>query len=393
MGTRRRLGRSRGGREPGAIRVGAAAGTVALTSLLLAPSFAPPSAAGTSVRLATSSDAALTATEPPCPASTSDAHTIRLAGSNRFATAACGSRVAEPTGAPSVLLARGDAAGGYADALAGSILARNGGPMLLTHPAVLPDATRAELLRLRPRYVGVLGGPQAVHPSVVDEIRRLLPGVTVERLGGPDRYETAVTISLRARGDFGAFVVNGHRPADALTAGPPAGREFMKVLLTARDRLPEPTRRLLRTERQAVIVGGVAAVSEEVEAEIVDLVGEGRVERVAGPTRSATAVALARRFPDAAWLYLANGADARLADAVTAGWMATSPAAPGDDESSGGNVLLVQRDQLGLETESYLLGGGLPPGRHVRLVGGTGVLRQGVVDELVALRRRIAGGG
>lgn len=82
----------------------------------------------------------------------------------------------------------------------------------------------------------------------------------------------------------------------------------MPVLLVNRDRLPEATAARLAEDVDVTVVGGPAAVSEDVEAEIDARAGD--VARVDGATRYVTSVAAA----DAA---LTRGAAAEVV------WVAT----------------------------------------------------------------------
>jgi hypothetical protein len=94
----------------------------------------------------------------------------RIAGADRYATAAAISKATFPSGAPVAYLATGL---GFADALAGAVAAaRDGGPLLLTDPATLPGATAAELTRLAPERVVVLGSSGAVSFSVAHAVVR-----------------------------------------------------------------------------------------------------------------------------------------------------------------------------------------------------------------------------
>ena len=92
----------------------------------------------------------------------------RLAGANRYATAAAVSAWAYPGGAPSVFLAAGTA---FPDALSGAVAAGLAGvPMILTNPDAVPAETLAEVRRLSPAAITVLGGLV----SVSDGVARLL---------------------------------------------------------------------------------------------------------------------------------------------------------------------------------------------------------------------------
>ena len=93
----------------------------------------------------------------------------RLGGSDRYATAALVSEATFPAGAPVAYIATGAT---FPDALSGAVAAaRAGGPVLLVSPIALPAATAAELTRLRPSRIVILGGSGAVSASVATAAR------------------------------------------------------------------------------------------------------------------------------------------------------------------------------------------------------------------------------
>lgn len=91
----------------------------------------------------------------------------RIAGMDRYETAAKMSQTLwseDNTGA--VFLAVGTK---FPDAVAASASTALLGPVLFTETDYLPEATRAELARLRPCLVFVIGAPSSVSPSVAIE--------------------------------------------------------------------------------------------------------------------------------------------------------------------------------------------------------------------------------
>ena len=95
----------------------------------------------------------------------------RIAGADRFQTAAAVSAAYFSPGVSTAFVATGLA---YPDALAGvSYAASVGAPILLTMPTKLPASTAAELTRLRPGRIIVLGGTAAVSDGVATALRRL----------------------------------------------------------------------------------------------------------------------------------------------------------------------------------------------------------------------------
>ena len=231
----------------------------------------------------------------------------RLAGADRYATALAIANATFPgsaegeTNASSVALARGDV---FADALA-AVTAVPQGAVLLTHRDRLPAGVARFLEERNNGTTFLMGSWVAVGPAVEKDVRARRERYGVIRLSGRDRYETAALSydfghdsragSAEIDGLRTAFLVNGHEPADAVSAGPVAHRQRLPLLLTAQDDLPGPTRYALQLDdarhdpiEQVVIVGGPAVVSERVVAQLEQL--GVAVRRVAGLTRQETAI-------------------------------------------------------------------------------------------------------
>lgn len=362
-----------------AVRV--AAGRAALVVALVG-------AALLGVALAVAGATAPAVATTPCPVEVSTVAPIdRVAGEDRYATAACAAAAAFPDGSEEVVLARGDAAGGLADALAGALLATaRDAPVLLTAPEALPPATVAALESLGADRVTVLGGEAAVAPEVAADLEALVAETV--RIGGADRAGTAAAVAAEAATADRAFVVNGHRPADSLVAAAPAAREGSPLLLVTRDGIPAATRAALAGVAEVVIVGGHGVVGEEVAAALRAEFGDAAVRRVAGRDRGETAASVARAFPTDGRLHLAAGADERLVDAVTAGWAAA--------REGGGPVLLTGHDALQRPAERWLRLGGLVVGEDLapaRLVGGPEAIAETVVAELEGYYDEARAGG
>ena len=188
---------------------------------------------------------------------------IRIAGSNRYATAAAVSRATVATNAPIAYVATGLT---FPDALAaGAAAGVQGGPVLLTEQTSLPEATRDELTRLRPQRIVVLGGTSAVSDSVATALDAYTTG-TVTRIAGADRYATAAAVSAATfvPGVAAAFVATGESFPDALSAGPAAIRNRGPVLLTTRGSLPQVVRdELARLQPQRIYLLGGAGRREQ----------------------------------------------------------------------------------------------------------------------------------
>ncbi len=88
----------------------------------------------------------------------------RWAGDDRYATAAAVSAHQFPSDAQHVVIASGEV---YADALSGAPAARfRGAPILLVTRDRIPAATAAELRRIKPYWITILGGTNSVSDTV-----------------------------------------------------------------------------------------------------------------------------------------------------------------------------------------------------------------------------------
>lgn len=69
-------------------------------------------------------------------------------------------------------------------------------PVILvpTNPPI-PSVTQAELIRLDPKKVVIIGGEAVVSAAMRSALESLLPTATVERIGGANRYETNALFS------------------------------------------------------------------------------------------------------------------------------------------------------------------------------------------------------
>ncbi|MCL4553768.1 MAG: cell wall-binding repeat-containing protein [Actinobacteria bacterium] len=293
----------------------------------------------------------------------------RLAGSDRFATAAAVAGSRWPTTAETVILASG---ADWPDAMVGSTLSRRmNAPMLLVGGDAITEETRARIARLRPSRIVVLGGEAAVSPgavnSAVSATGRAAGSVTVERIAGDDRFSTAAQIATRVGvpADGRVFVVSGANFPDALSVGSYAGALGAPILLADRGVIPTETLSLLTANNTAIqrieVIGGTGAIGPEIEAQLRTF---GTVRRIAGADRFRTNVAVIRAFMGTAAVSpLVANADA-FPDALSASTIAAAGSRP---------VVLVRQRNLPAPTREFLF--------HHRsrlttptVVGGTGAV-------------------
>lgn len=309
------------------------------------------------LQLAAPTDAAVAAT------ATAD----RIAGGDRYETAA---RISASTFAPGLPLVYVASGTSFPDALAGAAAAAaQGAPVLLTAQNDLPGSTIAELRRLQPARIVVLGGEAAVSPLVVDGLQELTP-TEVTRIAGADRFETAALISqaIYPAGASTVYLASGGLFPDALSAGPVAGRDAAPILLTQGALLPPVVEEALLRLRPSRIIamGGPNALSDAVLDSARALTGA-TVERVAGDDRFGTAAAISARAysAGAATVFLASGGD--FPDALA-----------GAAAARGIPILLAGRDSIPGPTAAELIR--LRPGRVV-LLGGPQALSETVREQ------------
>jgi adhesin/invasin len=224
----------------------------------------------------------------------------RLAGSDRYGTAAALSQAAFPGGAVGAIMAAG-APGNFPDALAASYLAGYfSSPVLLTGTNSVPAATDQALKALKVADIAVVGGTSAVSAAVVSHLTS--EGYKVTRVAGATRYDTAAAVAAippashvgSAPGDGPtAVVASGLNFPDALVAGPMGYASGFPVELTDPSSLSPQTQQSLRSLgiKTVLIAGGTVAVSSNVESQIQAL-GINTI-RFAGSDRTATATQLA----------------------------------------------------------------------------------------------------
>jgi YVTN family beta-propeller protein len=207
-----------------------------------------------------------------------------------------------------------------------------------------------------------------------------------ERVGGRSRLETARLAAAETYPDGADTVVLGRADdyADALTGGPLSAHLNAPLMLTARDGLSSETAGQIADlgASNAVLLGGPEALSPQVAE---DLQQQGvSTRRVAGPSRYATAAAVAEELPDSGEVFVAEGDDPDpsrgFPDAVSASGIASTQTRP---------VLLATTDTLPPATAQALEGG-----TDATIVGGPTAISDdvaGKVDQNSAETTRLAG--
>lgn len=278
------------------------------------------------------------------------------------------------------VLARDDV---FADSLAGAPLTTYG-PLLLTSPDELDAETRDEIERVLggAGTVYVLGGEEAIRPIVADVL--IDEGHEVIRLSGASRVETSIEIAAEVRRlnprQTQVMLARADAPADnptaawadAISGGAWAAATGTPIFLTPTAQLHPLLRQHIADAPRTILMGGRAALSDAVVAEVDNPV------RIAGAERSETAAVAARElWPEGdnePYLIVNAYREDGWAFGLAAAGLATETSAP---------ILFASRDKapqptLGVLAECRLL-------HDVLLVGSAGVLADRVADELEAV--------
>ena len=230
------------------------------------------------------SDAALSPSVADAVAETTGQPPARLAGDDRYATAA---KIAAELDSDTAYLVEGhhpDPARGWPDAVAVSALASaEAAPILLTAHNTLPDATRDALRGYD--TVTAVGGTSAISDRVAEDAAS--DETTLERLAGDDRYGTSAAVADRHRSRHGdpssIWLATGRAFPDALAAGPVAADGGILLLVDGAGDGNAPERatgQWLGAHGGDVndlrIVGGTSAVSDTTAQHLAQLLDTAR---------------------------------------------------------------------------------------------------------------------
>ncbi|MBA2266677.1 MAG: cell wall-binding repeat-containing protein [Chloroflexi bacterium] len=265
---------------PDALAAGAAAGVQGGPILLTATSSLPQATRDELTRLrpqrivVLGGTSVVTSTVSGTLEAYTDGPVTRLAGVDRYATAAAVSRAVFASGVAAAFVATGES---FPDALsAGPAAVKVRGPVLLTARGSTPQALRDELARLKPQRIYLLGGTSAV----TDAVKQTIQGYTaapVVRLSGADRFATAVAVSKTFFSRPPAVhLATGMNFPDALSAVPAAGRAGAPLLLVGQSSLPNPVRTELTRlfPPRCYVIGGTAVIGNTVVSQLNALLGK-----------------------------------------------------------------------------------------------------------------------
>lgn len=201
---------------------------------------------------------------------------IRLSGATRFETAAAVANAADSVRQSmpkNIFLVSSKS---FADALAaGSAAAVTGGVILYVEPGGTLDAGTADFIRTSGcEEIYIAGGSAAVSTMVFASLREI-SDARLERIGGSDRYDTALKICRRFDDSFtgkSAVAATGAGFADALSGGALAARFGSPLILVSNASELEGIREYIAARRTNTlyVMGGVSVISDYTVSQIIE---------------------------------------------------------------------------------------------------------------------------
>jgi putative cell wall-binding protein len=242
----------------------------------------------------------------------------------------------------------------------------------------LPAAVKAEIQRLNPSRIYVIGGTGVVSAAVFTELGTLT--TTIFRVFGSDRYDTSRRIAegFFPDGVTGAYIATGRNFPDALGASAVGAAVGQPVVLVDGNAASLDANTVLTLAILAgpgggsgpipiKIAGGTGVVSAGIEAQ---LALTHTVTRLSGATRYLTSTAVnANGYPgpgDATRVFLATGVN--FPDALAGSAWAGRVKAP---------LFIVPGTCVPTDILAHITTLGA---FQVTLIGGTGVVSQSVFD-------------
>lgn len=192
----------------------------------------------------------------------------RRSGATRYETAAAISQAAFSSPVTTVFIATGE---NFADALiVAPIAATSASPLLLVRPTgTVPDAVAAELTRLAPEQIIVVGNAAAISDDVLTQLAGFAP---TTRVDATDRFALSATVSglMYPAGAQTAYIATGANFPDALTAGPATTTSPGPLLLVGSSIPAAVAAELERLNPESIIIlGGTAAVSNAIAEQLI----------------------------------------------------------------------------------------------------------------------------
>ncbi|MCC0651557.1 N-acetylmuramoyl-L-alanine amidase [Clostridioides sp. ES-S-0001-03] len=256
-----------------------------------------------------------------------------LTGSDRYETAVKISKEGWKNGSDKVVIINGDVS---IDGIISTPLATTyNAPILLVEKNNVSDSVKAELKRLNPKDIIIIGDENSISKTTANQIKSTV-SASQTRLNGSNRYETSLLIAKEIDKNHDVdkvYITNANGgEVDALTIAAKAGQDKQPIILSDKDSLTNDTYKWLQSEdlQNAYFIGGPQMLSTNVINKINDITKDSVTKnRVYGADRHETNANVIKTFytEDELEAVLVAKSDV-LVDALAAGSLAASLKSP-----------------------------------------------------------------
>ncbi|MBU5306841.1 family 10 glycosylhydrolase [Clostridioides mangenotii] len=297
----------------------------------------------------------------------------KLEGDTRYETAVEISKKGWANGSDTVVLVNGYS---IVDGITSTPLATtNEAPTLLVEKDKVATSTTNELKRLNPKHVILIGGENSIGTKVESVIKDLGSDITIDRVGGSDRYETSLLIAEKVaeKNDVNkVYVTSGIGEADSLSIASKAGAEKQPIVLASKDDINSGIYDWIKDKevKDAYFIGGTASLSDKVISKVDSIVSSDvSKNRIAGSDRQETNAKVIEKFyPEQTYSSVYVSKSDQLVDALTAGPLAAKTNSP--VVLLGNSVSTTQSTVLDAKKSDlvYEIGGGINRTALIRLL-------------------------
>ncbi|MGO0883489.1 N-acetylmuramoyl-L-alanine amidase [Clostridioides difficile] len=257
-----------------------------------------------------------------------------LTGSDRYETAVKISKEGWKNGSDKVVIINGDVS---IDGIISTPLATTyNAPILLVEKNNVPSSVKAELKRLNPKDVIIIGDENSISKTTANQIKSAVDS-NQTRLNGSNRYETSLLIAKEIDKNHDVdkvYITNGKDGGeiDALTIAAKAGQDKQPIIVADKDSITNLTYEWLKNEdlQSAYFIGGPQMISTNVINKVNDITKDNVANnRVYGVDRHETNANVIKKFytEDELEAVLVAKSDV-LVDALAAGPLAASLKSP-----------------------------------------------------------------
>ncbi len=129
-------------------------------------------------------------------------------------------------------------------------------PPLYTNKDNLSSETKTRLKELKTKTVIIVGGTPAVSANTANQIKAL--GISVKRISGSNRYDTATKVAKEMPAASKAVIANGFLYADAIVAIPYAAMNGYPILFTNQTDINSATAGAIKSKgiKSSIVAGG-----------------------------------------------------------------------------------------------------------------------------------------